>query len=131
MAKVTSLLDSGQSSRHDSHALMLCSLSDTLEGLAVGSRRCANGSRVPLQISILKPDAGEAPALRARLAALQPLADAAGPAQAQLREAMQKVVAEGVEHRKRLAEMEGWARAASAERTTLMEQVWCSLALTA
>ena len=76
-----------------------------------------------LQISILKPDAGETVALRARLVELQPLADAAGPAQAQLKEIRQKLAEEGDAHRKRLAEMEGRASAASAERAVLLEQV--------
>ena len=63
-------------------------------------------------MSSLKPDASEAPALRARLAELEPLAEAAAGARAELREA-----------RQRLAEMEGRAGDAAAERAVLLEQV--------
>ena len=74
-----------------------------------------------LQVSSLKADAGEAPALRARLAELEPQAETAVAARSDLREACS-----------RLAEMEGRADAAATERVVLLEQVrlhltsvWC------
>lgn len=60
----------------------------------------------------MKPDASEAPALRARLAEVEPQAQAAAGARAELREA-----------RARLAEMEGRAAAAATERAAMQDQV--------